>query len=86
MENILNQLKQMVIDQNALVETLESEILNVMKSTRNDFTEESCERLASLIGKKNSEFQKARCLRHALVSLREAAGHKDVDVFYPERF
>lgn len=83
---MIQQLKKMVVDQNALVETLESEILNEMKSSRNDFTEESCERLASLIEKKNNEFQKARCLRHALVSLREAAGHKDVDVFNPERF
>lgn len=79
---MIQQLKQMVIDQNALVESIEAKI----KSIVNNYSEETWKELSQLDRSKNEEFHKARCMRHALVSLREAAGHKNIDVFNPERF
>ena len=83
MEAMIQQLKQMVIDQIAYVENLNEECDNIK---RLPFTEERCDSLMKTNDKANEEFRRLRHMRHALVSLREAAGHKGIDEFYPELF
>lgn len=83
MEATIQQLKQMVIDQVNYVENLIAEFDNIKSQP---FTEERCNALMKTNEKANEEFRRLRHMRHALVSLREAAGHKGIDEFIPERF
>lgn len=80
---MIQQLKQMVIDQIAYVENLNAEC-DTIKSW--PFTKERCDALMKTNEKANEEFRRLRHMRHALTSLREAAGHKGIDEFFPEMF
>ena len=83
MEKVILQLKMMVLDQINVVEKLNKDCERIKKEP---FTEERCIALMLANEKGNEEFCRLRHMRHALWSLREAAGHKDIDVFYPELF
>ena len=83
MENILNQLKQKVTDEQSYLDCVEKSLASAKKM---DFTEERCQEVERLFNKTMELSASLTYLRSALVSLRKYAGHKDVDVFYPERF
>lgn len=83
MEKMIQQLKMMVLDQIDVVEKLNAECEKIKKEP---FTEERCIALMETNEKGNEEFRRLRHMRHALVSLREAAGHKGIDEFHPEIF
>ena len=83
MENILNQLKQMIVDEQSYLDCVEKRLASAKKM---EFTEERCNEVDRLFNKTMELSARLTYLRSALVSLRKAEGHKDVDVFYPERF
>lgn len=80
---MIQQLKQMVIDQASNVDSIEDRFLEAMNM---DFTEESCNERARLNDEVLRESARLSDLKQSLFYLRRAAGHKDVDVFNPERF
>ena len=83
MESILNQLKQMIVDEQSYLDCVEKRLASAKKM---EFTEERCNEVDRLFNKTMELSAHLTYLRSALVSLRMAAGHNDVDVFYPERF
>lgn len=83
MENILNQLKQMIVDESSYLDCVEKRLASAKKM---EFTEERCNEVERLFNKTMELSARLTYLRSALVSLRRAEGHNDVDVFYPERF
>lgn len=83
MEIILNQLKQMIVDEQSYLDCVEKRLSSAKKM---EFTEERCNEVDRLFNKTIELSERLTYLRSALVSLRKAEGHKDVDVFYPERF
>lgn len=83
MESILNQLKQMIVDEQSYLDCVEKRLASAKKM---EFTEERCNEVDRLFNKTIELSARLTYLRSALVSLRRAEGHKDVDVFYPERF
>ena len=80
---MIQQLKKMVVDQIDVVEKLNAECEKIKKEP---FTEERCIVLMEVNERGNEEFRRLRHMRHALTSLREAAGHKGINEFCPERF
>lgn len=80
---MIQQLKQMVIDQASNVDSIEDRFLEAMNM---DFTEEICNERARLNDEVLRESARLSDLRQTLFYLRRAAGHKDIDVFNPERF
>lgn len=83
MEEILNQLKQMIVDEQSYLDCVEKRLASAKKM---EFTEERCNEVERLFNKTMELSARLTYLRSALVSLRKAEGDKDVDVFYPERF
>lgn len=83
MENILNQLKQMIVDEQSDLDCVEKRLASAKKM---EFTEERCNEVDRLFYKTMELSAHLSYLRSALVSLRKAEGHKDADVFHPERF
>ena len=83
MEAMIQQLKRMVIDQIAYVATLNEEFDNIKMLP---FTEDRCDTLMKTKDKANEESRRLRHMRNALAFLREAAGHKCIDILYPEWF
>ena len=83
MESILNQLKQMIVDEQSYLDCVEKRLASAKKM---EFTEERCNEVDRLFNKTMELSAHLTYLRSALVSLRKAAGHNDVVVFYPERF
>lgn len=57
------------------------------KSKRVDWLdEESVEQFEKLRDEESEERERLKNLRHSLMYLRMAAGHKNVDSFFPEKF
>lgn len=83
MENILNQLKKKVSDEQSYLDRVEKRLASAKKM---EFTEERCNEVDRLFNKTMEMSAHLTYLRSALVSLRKAEGHKDIDVFHPERF
>ena len=83
MEAMIQQLKRMVTDQDSYVDCLNKRLASAMHS---EFTEERCNECERLFKKYHEESAKLSYLRSSLSYLRRAAGHEDVDTFYPERF
>lgn len=83
MEAMIQQLKKAVVDQASYLECIEKRFESARKA---EFTEENCNdlaRLCNMIGKESARLQD---LKQSLSYLRRAAGHKDIDVFNPEKF
>lgn len=83
MEEILNQLKQRIVDEQSYLDCVEKRLASAKKM---EFTEERCNEVDRLFNKTMELSARLTYLRSALVSLRKVEGHEDVDVFYPERF
>lgn len=80
---MIQQLKKMVVDQDSYVDCLNKRLRSAMKMVE---TEEQCNECVRLEKLNSAEYSKLVDLRYSLYYLRRAAGHKDVDVFHPERF
>ncbi len=85
MESILNQLKKEIIDELSYLDCVEKRLASAKKM---EFSEERCNEVERLFNKTMELSAKLTHMKSALVSLRKAAGHKDIDidVFHPERF
>lgn len=83
MEAMIQQLKQMVIDQESYVDCLNKRLASAMKQ---EFTKEKCNECERLFKSYSEESTKLSYLRSSLAYMRRAAGHEDVDTFNPERF
>ena len=76
-------LKKSVVDQVSYLDCLNERLASAMKQ---EFSEEKCNECSRLHERVSKETARLSDLRSSLFYLRRAAGHKDVDVFNPERF
>ena len=83
MEKMIQKLKKMVLDQIQNVEKINAECKRINEET---FSVERCIALMEANEKGWQEYDKLRNMRHALASLRKAAGHKGINEFQPELF
>ena len=83
MEAMIQQLRKSVVDQKSYLECIEKRFASARKA---EFTEEKCNECERLFKKYSEESTKLSYLRSSLAYMRRAAGHEDVDTFYPERF
>lgn len=79
---MLESLRELVLNSEERYESMKEEIERCLKKD----TYASYMKACDLQMESQKEYQRLSDYRHSLYYLRRAAGHKDIDVFNPERF
>ena len=82
MKTMLESLRELVLNSEERLESMKEEIERCFKKD----TYESCMKACDLQMESQKEYQRLSDYRQSLYYLRRAAGHKDIDVFNPEKF